>query len=54
MSIEDMIRGFDGADWNEMREKNYVPMIKNIKTESIYKFGQMFSMPECLRQCDVR
>jgi hypothetical protein len=54
MSIEDMIRGFDGADWNEMREKNYVPMIKNIKTESIYKFGQMFSMPEWVRQCDVR
>jgi hypothetical protein len=54
MSIEDMIRGFDGADWNEIREKNYVPMIKNIKTESIYQFGQMFLMPEWVRQYDVR
>ena len=42
MSIEDMIRGFDGADWNDLREKNYVPIIKNVKTESIYQFGQMF------------
>jgi hypothetical protein len=54
MSVEDMIRGFDGADWNELREKNYVPTIKNIKTESIYQFGQIFSMPEWVRQCDAR
>jgi hypothetical protein len=54
MSIEDMIRGFDGADWNDLREKNYVPIIKNVKTESIYQFGQMFSMPEWVRQCDAR
>jgi hypothetical protein len=54
MSIEDMIRGFDGADWNDLREKNYVPAIKNIKTESIYQFGQMFSMPEWVRMSDAR
>ena len=54
MSIEDMIRGFDGADWNDLREKNYVPLIKNIKTESIYQFGQMFSMPEWVRLSDAR
>ena len=54
MSIEDMIRGFDGADWNHLRGKNYVPMIKNTKTQSIYQFGQMFSMPEWVKQYDVR
>lgn len=54
MSIEDMIRGFDGADWNDLREKNYVPAINNIKTESIYQFGKMFSMPEWVRQYDAR
>jgi hypothetical protein len=54
MSIEDMIRGFDGADWNHLREKNYVPIIKNTKTQSIYQFGQMFSMPEWVKQYDVR
>jgi hypothetical protein len=54
MSIEDMIRGFDGADWNELRENNQVPNVKNIKTESIYQFGQMFSMPEWVRQYDAR
>jgi hypothetical protein len=54
MSIDDMIRGFDGANWNELREKNIVPNINNIKTESIYQFGKMFLMPEWVRQCDVR
>jgi hypothetical protein len=54
MSIEDMIRGFDGADWNDLREKNYVPAINNIRTESIYQFGKMFSMPEWVRQYDTR
>jgi hypothetical protein len=54
MSIEDMIRGFDGADWNNLRELKIVPEIKNIKTESIYQFGQMFLMPEWVRQYDAR
>ena len=54
MSIDDMIRGFDGADWNFLREQNYVPIIKNAKTETIYQFGQMFSMPEWVKQHDVR
>jgi hypothetical protein len=54
MSIEDMIRGFDGADWNELRENNRVPNVQNIKTESIYQFGQMFLMPEWVRQYDAR
>jgi hypothetical protein len=54
MSIEDMIRGFDGADWNELREKDQVPNVQNIKTDSIYQFGQMFLMPEWVRQYDAR
>jgi hypothetical protein len=54
MSIEDMIRGFDGADWSELREKNYVPAANKIKTESIYQFGRMFSMPEWVRLNDAR
>lgn len=54
MSIEDMIRGFDGADWSDLRSNNLVPLIKNVKTESIYQFGQMFLMPEWVRQNDAR
>lgn len=54
MSIEDMIRGFDGADWSELREKNIVPNTNKIKTESIYQFGKIFSMPEWVRQYDSR
>ena len=54
MSVDDMIRGFDGADWNELREHDIVPAIKDVKMESIYQFGQMFSMPQWVRQYDVR
>ena len=54
MRIEDMIRGFDGADWNNLRVSNNVPVIKIYKTESIYKFGQIFSMPEWVKKYNVR
>jgi hypothetical protein len=54
MSLEDMLRGFDGADWNTLRDNNHVPAIKNIKTESIYQFAQMFNMPQWVKQYDVR
>jgi AAA domain/UvrD-like helicase C-terminal domain len=54
MGIDDMIRGFDGADWNELRDKGHVPTIQNIKTESIYQFGQMFNMPEWVKLNDAR
>lgn len=54
MSIDDMMRGFDGADWSILREKGYVPIIDKIQTESIYQFGQMFQMPEWVKIQDVR
>jgi len=54
MSIDDMIRGFDGADWNELRDNGYVPAVKNFKTEGIYSFATFFSVPEWVRQLDVR
>jgi hypothetical protein len=54
MSVDDMIRGFDGADWNDLREHDIVPAIKDVKMESIYQFGQMFSMPQWVRESDAR
>ena len=54
MSIDDMIRGFDGADWNELRDKGHVPAVHHNKTESIYQFGQFFVMPEWVKQFDAR
>jgi hypothetical protein len=54
MSLEDMLRGFDGADWSILRNLGHVPSIKNIQTESIYQFGQIFSIPEWVRKYDVR
>ena len=54
MSIEDMMRGLDGADWNTLRDRGDVPRIENQKTESIFQFGQFFSMPEWVKTHDVR
>jgi hypothetical protein len=54
MSIEDMIRGFDGSDWNNLRDKGYVPSVMDITTDSIYQFGKMFTMPNWVRLYDVR
>ena len=54
MSIEDMIRGFDGADWNELRDKGYVPNIVDKKVESMYQFGELFGIPDWVKQHDVR
>ena len=54
LSIEDMICGLDGADWNDLRDKGHVPVLPSSKTESIYPFGQSFAVPEWVKQMDVR
>jgi hypothetical protein len=54
MSIEDMIRGLDGADWNELRQKGHVPTVLQTRSEAIYPFGKQFFVPEWVKQQDVR
>lgn len=54
MSVEDMIRGFDGADWNELRTKGHVPRISHGTTEALYPFGYTALMPEWVKQYDAR
>jgi ATP-dependent exoDNAse (exonuclease V) beta subunit len=54
MSIDDMIHGFDGADWSELREQGNVPQMKEPRTEAIYPFGQLFTVPEWVKTNDVR
>jgi len=54
MSIDDMIRGLDGADWNTLRDQNNVPRIERQTTESIFGFGQFFSLPDWVKTHDVR
>jgi len=54
MSIEDMIRGLDGADWNELRQKGHVPTVLQTRSEAIYPFGKQFSVPDWVKQQDVR
>jgi hypothetical protein len=54
MSIDDMIRGFDGADWNDLRDANHLPIIQTSQTQGLYSFGKLFSLPEWVKQFDVR
>ena len=54
MSIDDMLHGFDGGDWSDLRTEGYVPQIVNPKTEAIYPFGQIFIVPDWVKQHDVR
>ena len=54
MSIEDMIRGLDGADWNELRQKGHVPTVLQTRSEAIYPFGKQFVVPDWVKQQDVR
>jgi hypothetical protein len=54
MRIDDMLRGLDGADWNRLRDRGDIPVIEQQKTESIFQFGQFFSLPEWVKTHDVR
>jgi hypothetical protein len=54
MSLEDMIRGFDGADWNEIRENRHVPHITQYTSEAIYPFGCTITIPDWVKQNDAR
>jgi len=54
MSLDDMLRGLDGADWNTLREKKHVPQILQRSTSALYRFGQMFPIPEWVKRNDVR
>ena len=54
MSIDDMIHGFDGADWSVLRENGHVPQISTCMTEALYPFGQLFTIPDWVKSHDVR
>lgn len=54
MSVEDMMRGIDGGDWNDLRDAGDVPSIVRVKTESIYPFATFLTVPEWVRDLDVR
>jgi hypothetical protein len=54
MSLDDMIKGFDGNDWDMLRKKDAIPYIDNCKQYSIYKFSKIFNMPNWVKENDVR
>ena len=54
MSIDDMIHGFDGADWSVLRENGHVPQISTCTTEALYPFGKLFTIPDWVKSHDVR
>jgi len=54
MSLSDMLQGFDGADWTELREKGNIPIVEQVKIDSIYSFAQSCIIPDWVKQHDVR
>lgn len=54
MSLSDMLQGFDGADWTELRTAGHIPDIQYSLIEAIYPFATECAVPEWVRQHDVR
>ena len=54
MGIEDRLRGLDGADWNLLRTQGHVPSIPQKTTSALYRFGELFPIPDWVKQHDVR
>jgi hypothetical protein len=54
MSVDDMIRGFDGADWNLLRTSHAVPSLTVGKTTQIYPFSYLFLVPDWVKRMDTR
>ena len=54
MSLSDMIQGFDGGDWTELREAGHIPLLHHASIEAIYPFAKECIVPEWVKQNDVR
>lgn len=54
LSLGDMITGFDGDDWNKLRQAGNVPNLNTRQTEMIYGFAEFFAIPEFVKQLDIR
>ena len=54
MSLSDMLQGFDGGDWSELRGKGNIPELLFAKIQSIYPFATECTVPEWVKQNDVR
>jgi hypothetical protein len=54
LSLADMITGFDGDDWNRLRTAHAVPRLSTPHRESLYGFGELFTIPEFVKDMDIR
>ena len=54
MSLEDQLRGLDGADWTEWRAKGMIPHITSIRSEAMYPFATSLPVPRWVKDMDVR
>ena len=54
LSLADMITGFDGDDWHRLRSTGQVPSLVPTQRESIYGFAELFSVPEFVKDLDIR
>jgi hypothetical protein len=54
MSLEDQLRGLDGKDWSEWREKGWIPELRSTRTEAIYPFRESITVPDWVKDMDVK
>jgi hypothetical protein len=54
MSLSDMVQGFDGGDWTELRTGGHIPLLQHSKIEAIYPFAKECGIPAWVKQNDVR
>jgi hypothetical protein len=54
MSLSDMLQGFDGADWTDLRTAGHIPQLQQAKINAIYPFAYACVVPDWVKQYDVR
>lgn len=53
-SLEDQLRGLDGADWTEWRARGWIPQCPPTLSEATYPFATSLPVPDWVKAHDVR
>ena len=54
MSLSDMLQGFDGGDWTDLRNEGHIPALSHSISNAMYPFSKECVLPSWVKQQDVR
>ena len=54
MSLSDMLQGFDGGDWTDLRNDGHIPALLHSTSNAMYPFSKECALPSWVKQLDVR